>query len=78
MFLRVDAAFLAAHPGVSGETTKLWESGDMFFRMLDTGEYQLMVGPDADGDTYVNTFDAMPPPTATNISYNMYGNSPKW
>ncbi|MFC1960969.1 hypothetical protein ACFLYO_09690 [Chloroflexota bacterium] len=65
---------------IPGENILLWQSADglMSFWMLADGTYQFNYGPDADGDHYVNTFDAMPPTAATNISYNETGVPSKW
>lgn len=74
----IDEAFLADKPGVPGQNSLIWESGLFELWVLADGSYQFMYGPDADGNVYGKIFDAMPPTTITNASYNIYGNAPKW
>jgi len=46
--------------------------GTVAFYKLTTGEYQLNVGPDADGKVEVTIFDGFPPTNTYGYSFNVY------
>lgn len=69
LFLGTDAATVPA------EHMLLW-SGEyngltIEFYHLSNGAFQFMIGPDADGNVYAKIFDAMPPTTIENVSFNI-------
>ena len=47
-------------------------SGKVVFYVLDTGEFQINIGPDENGDVFVLIFDALPPEAIRSYTFNVY------
>ena len=72
--LFISAAELAALPDMPAENLLLAGDADGPFAIfkLTTGEYQVNIGPDAEGKVQVVIFDGIPPTTVYGYEFNVY------
>jgi hypothetical protein len=66
-----DLAPYVDHPPAANTEIKSSASGKVTLYVLDTGEFQLNIGPDADGNVHVVIFSGLPPTNIYGYSFNV-------
>jgi hypothetical protein len=66
-----DIAPYVDHPPAANTEIKSSASGKVALYVLDTGEFQLNIGPDADGNVHVVIFSGLPPTNIYGYSFNV-------
>lgn len=67
-----DIAPYVGNPPTSNTEILASASGKVVFYVLDTGEFQINIGPDENGEVFVMIFDAIPPDGIRSYTFNVY------
>jgi hypothetical protein len=69
---QADLAPFIDNPPANNTEIKSSASGKVTLYVLDTGEFQINIGPDEDGNVYVTIFTGLPPTNIYSYTFNVY------
>jgi hypothetical protein len=67
-----DLAPFLDNPPANNTEIKSSASGKVTLYVLDTGEFQINIGPDEEGNVYVTIFTGLPPTIISSYTFNVY------
>jgi hypothetical protein len=69
---QADLAPFIDNPPANNTEIKSSASGKVTLYVLDTGEFQINIGPDEEGNVYVTIFTGLPPTNIYSYTFNVY------